>query len=325
MSNLKLSFGFDTSELTPFVQEQGLELLTKALFGGQTSEYLSGNFQDGVKYKDKLNFMDIEIALREQSGCGLTSSGSTSFYQKEIEVASFYDQQTFCPKDLETFYTREYLPKGSTYENMPIEQAFLAYYSAKIAKQVEIDIWQGTGVGGSTIVGFNKTIDDQLADWGVACINGNPTSITTGTGITTSNVIGIFNGMVNLIPTELAGSTDLEFVCGWDTFRKLLQAYFTLNNYHYGTTEETSPWATGSIIIPTFGLRVKALAGLDGTNRIHLGKKDQYVIGTDMANEYESNIAVFYDQTDNVIISRAMGKLGTQIKFADQFITFKLV
>jgi peptidoglycan hydrolase-like protein with peptidoglycan-binding domain len=325
MSNFKTAFGFDTDALQPFIQEQGLEILTKTLFGGQTAAYLSGNFQDNVKYVDKLQHMDIEVAIREQETCGLVSSGNVIFSQKEISVASFYDQKTFCPKDLEPFYTREFLPKGSTYENMPIEQAFLDYYGKKIANAIEVSIWQGDGSGANPIIGFNKTIDDQLADWGVACINGNPTGITTVTGISTTNVIGIFQGMVNLIPTDLAGSQDLEFVCGWDTFRKLLQALFSLNNFHYGATEEGNPWSSGSIVIPSFGLRVNALAGLDGSNRIHLAKKDQYVIGTDMQNEYESNIDVFYDRTANVIISRTMGKLGTQIKFASQFITFKLV
>jgi len=325
MSDLKLSFGFDTTELTPFVQEQGLELLTRTLFGGQTSDYLAGSFQDNVKYKEKLNYFDVDVFLREQTGCGLTSSGSATFTQKEISVASFFDQQTYCPKDLEQFYTREYLPKGSKYENMPIEGAYIEYYSAKVAKAIEIELWQGTGSTASKIIGFNKTIDDHFTDWGVACIDGNIGGITESTGITKANVISIFDGMVDSIPTDLAGSTDLEFVCGWDTFRLLLQAYFGMNNYHYGATEEGSPWSTGTIIIPSFGLRVNALAGLTGTKRIHLSKKDNYVIGTDMTNEYESGLEVFYDRTPNVIISRTMGKLGTQIKHASEFITFKLV
>jgi hypothetical protein len=130
--------------------------------------------------------------------------------------------------------------------------------------------------------------------------------------------------MVNLIPDALAGQTDLEFVCGWDTFRKLLQAYFTLNNFHYGATEEASPYATGSIIIPSFGLRVTALHGLTGTNRIHLAQKSNYVIGTDAPNEYES-LDVFYERKDNNIIARLIAKLGTQIRFGSELVTFKLV
>jgi hypothetical protein len=180
-------------------------------------------------------------------------------------------------------------------------------------------LWQGVTGGASGVIGFNQIID---ATSGV--INGNPTSISTGTGITTGNVIGIFNGMVTLIPNALAGQTDLEFVCGWDTFRKLLQAYFTLNNFHYGATEEASPYATGSIIIPSFGLRVTALHGLTGTNRIHLTRKSNYVIGTDAPNEYES-LDVFYERKDNTIIARLIAKLGTQIRFGDELVTFKLV
>ena len=246
MANLKLKFGFDTANLTAYVDQTNLELFTKAVFSNATSQYLSGQVQSGIKYKEQINYMDVDVTLRAKSGCGLTSSGEVIFDKKEIEVKTFYDQKTFCPSDLETFYTQQFLPAGSIYENMPIEAAFAEYYSAKVAAAVEVLYWQGVTGGTSGVIGFNQVID---ATTGV--INGNPTSITTGTGITTGNVIGIFNGMVTLIPNALAGQTDLEFVCGWDTFRKLLQAYFTLNNFHYGATEEASPYATGSIIIPS--------------------------------------------------------------------------
>lgn len=319
MANLKLKFGFDTDNLTAYVDQTNLELFTKAVFSNATSQYLSGQVQSGIKYKEQINYMDVDVTLRAKSGCGLTSSGDVIFDKKEIQVYPFYDQKTFCPSDLETFYTQQFLPQGSTYENMPIEQAFAEYYSAKVAAAVEVLLWQGVTGGASGVIGFNQVID---ATSGV--INGNPTSISTGTGITTGNVIGIFNGMVDLIPSALAGQTDLEFVCGWDTFRKLLQAYFTLNNFHYGATEEASPYATGSIIIPSFGLRVTALHGLTGTNRIHLTRKSNYVIGTDAPNEYES-LDVFYERKDNTIIARLIAKLGTQIKFGSELVTFKLV
>ena len=319
MANLKLKFGFDTDNLTAYVDQTNLELFTKAVFSGATSAYLSGQVQSGIKYKEQINYMDVDVNLRAKSGCGLTSSGSLTFDKKEIQVYPFYDQQTYCPSDLETFYTQQYLPQGSTYENMPIEQAFAEYYSKKVAAAVEVLLWQGVTGGTSGVIGFNEIIDGTSG-----VINGNPTSIAVGTGITTGNVIGIFNGMVNLIPDALAGQTDLEFVCGWDTFRKLLQAYFTLNNFHYGSTEEGSPYATGSIIIPSFGLRVTALHGLTGTNRIHLAQKSNYVIGTDAPNEYES-LDVFYERKDNTIIARLIAKLGTQIRFGSELVTFKLV
>jgi hypothetical protein len=318
MANLKLKFGFDTDNLTSYVDQTNLELFTKAVFSGATSAYLSGQVQSGIKFKEQINYMDVDVTLRAKSGCGLTSSGEVIFDKKEIQVYPFYDQKTFCPSDLETFYTQQFLPQGSTYENMPIEAAFAEYYSAKVAAAVEVLLWQGVTGGASGVIGFNQIIDASSP------INGNPTSIAVGTGITTGNVIGIFNGMVNLIPDSLAGQTDLEFVCGWDTFRKLLQAYFTLNNFHYGATEEASPYATGSIIIPSFGLRVTALHGLTGTNRIHLAQKSNYVIGTDAPNEYES-LDIFYERKDNTIIARLIAKLGTQIKFGSELVTFKLV
>ncbi len=318
MANLKLKFGFDTDNLVEYIDQTNLELHTKALFGNPTAAYLSGQVVSGIKYKQQINYMDVDVELRAKSGCGLTSSGDVIFDKKEIEVYPFYDQKTFCPSDLETFYTQQYLPAGSIYENMPIEAAFAEYYALKVSNKVEIKGWQATTGDASGILGLNHMIDASSP------INGNPTGITASTGITQSNVLGIFDGMVDLIPSSLQGQTDLEFVCGWDTFRKLLRALFALNNFHYGATEEGNPWATGTIVINTFGLRVTALSGLDGTNRIHLTRKSNYVVGTDAPNEYES-IDIWYEKMENVIVSRIVGKLGYQIKFGSEFVTFKLV
>jgi hypothetical protein len=179
MANLKMKFGFDTDNLVTYVDQSNLELYKKAVFNNATSEYLNGQVQSGIKYKEQINYMDVDVFLRAKEGCGLTSSGDVIFDKKEIQVYPFYDQKTFCPSDLETFYTQQFLPQGSTYENMPIEQAFAEYYSAKVAAAVEVLLWQGVTGGASGVIGFNQIID------AASPINGNPTSIAVGTGITT--------------------------------------------------------------------------------------------------------------------------------------------
>jgi hypothetical protein len=313
----KFKFGFDTDALTEFVQEQGLELLTKSLFGGVTATTFASQIQEGIKYKDALNYMDTAIFFREDTGCGaITPSGDVIFTQKEIEVGKFRDEKTFCYKDLENFYTREYLPAGSYgADQMPLEQAFMTYYTGKIAESIETKLWQET----SLFDGFNRIIDTTSG-----VINGNPSSISTGTGITTGNVIGIFGGMVDLLPSALHGQSDVEFVCGWDTYRKLLQAYFTTNNFFFNAAQE-SPYTTGSFEIPTYGLTVRALHGLTGTNRIHLSRLSNYVIGTDMMGDFDNSIQVWYEKKDELYYVRTKGKLGTQIKFGSELVTFKLV
>lgn len=317
----KLKFGYDLAAINEFVNEERFpELLTKSLFSGKTSTLIPR--QTGIKYKDVLNLMDTEIRVIDGAPCELTATGSTSFTQVEIEVGKIAIFEKFCARDLEDFWTRVGLPAGSYYDALAFESEWEAYQSGRVAEEVEKMLWQST-VGGSGnlgfFAGFNKQIDDATG-----VINGNPTNIAAGTGITVGNVIGIFNGMVNLLPDALAGQADIKFFCGWDTFRKLLQAYFTLNNFHYGDAAEGSPYQTGEIVIPTFGLTVVALHGLTGTNRIHLMRESNARIGTDLESDFEQ-YEIFYDQTADLVYYRLRAKLGTQVVFGNEIVTFKLV
>jgi hypothetical protein len=318
----KLKFGYDLSAINEFVNEERFpELLTKSLFSGRTSTLIPR--QTGIKYKDVLNLMDTEVRVIDGTPCELTATGSTSFSQVEIEVGKIAIFEKFCPRDLEDFWTRVGLPAGSYYDTLAFETEWEAFQRGKVAEEVEKMLWQSDKSAGTGnfqwFDGFNIQID---AATGV--INGNPTNIAAGTGITTTNVIGIFNGMVNLLPDALAGQGDVKFFCGWDTFRKLLQAYFTLNNFHYGTAAEGSPYQTGEIVIPTFGLTVVALHGLTGTNRIHLMRESNARIGTDLEGDFEQ-YEIFYDQTADLVYYRLRAKLGTQVVFGNEIVTFKLV
>jgi hypothetical protein len=318
----KLKFGYDLTAINEFVNEERFpELLTKSLFSGRTATLIPR--QTGIKYKDVLNLMDTEVRVIDGAPCELTATGSTSFSQVEIEVGKIAIFEKFCARDLEDFWTRVGLPAGSYYDTLAFEQEWEAYQRGKVAEEVEKMLWQSdksTGTGNfQWFDGFNTQID---AATGV--INGNPTSIAAGVGITTGNVIGIFNGMVNLLPDALAGQGDIKFFCGWDTFRKLLQAYFTLNNFHYGDAAAGSPYQTGEIVIPTFGLTVVALHGLTGTNRIHLMRESNARIGTDLEGDFEQ-YEIFYDQTADLVYYRLRAKLGTQVVFGNEIVTFKLV
>jgi hypothetical protein len=63
---------------------------------------------------------------------------------------------------------------------------------------------------------------------------------------------------------------------------------------------------------------------LDGTNRIHLSRLSNYRIGTDLENDFEQ-YEIFYEQKEDLVYYRLRAKLGTQIVFGGELVTFKLV
>jgi hypothetical protein len=323
---MKLKFGYDTASISEYVEMQRGELLTNTLFAPKTMELLSGGIQEGIKYKELLKYMDTDVLFQDGAGCDLVASGTTTFDEKELQVYPIGLMKNFCAADLEQYWTKFGLKAGSNQgDTIPYEEAFVSYQTGLIAEEIGKMLWQSdllTGAGNLQFFdGFNSVID---ATSGV--INGNSgtgwTPIAAVTGITVGNVISIFGNMVYQLPAYMQGRTDISFVCGWDTYVKLLNAYFSLNNFHFnGAT--VSPYESGEFILPTFGIKVYGLKELNGTNRIHLSRLSNYRIGTDLTGESE-DFTVWEEKKEQKIYLRVRFKLGCQIEFGRELVTFKL-
>lgn len=321
----KLKFGYDLDGLTAWVDENKLPLLTASVFSGETM----GTFevQTGIKYKEQLNYLDIDVLMRADTGCStFTSSGDTRLTQKEISVDSVIHETAHCPADLETFWARVGMRPGSYQDALPFEQEWTAFYGNLVKREIELQLWQGntsTGSGNLALVdGFIKVIDADTDVIDGNATGGGYTTVATGTGITTSNVITILEHQVDKLPAAVQGADDLIVCVGWDTFKKALSAYRALNNFFYDGVD-ANPYKSGEFSMPTFGIKIKAFRGLDGTNRIFTGRASNFVVGTDLTADYE-DYQMWYDIDTDKIKTRLKYKLGTQIKFGSELVEFTL-
>jgi hypothetical protein len=319
----KFKFDFDTTGLADFANEQkNPELLTEAVFTGRTS--LDVDTQAGVVWKDVLNYLETDVFFQDGDGCGYTASGDVRNPQKEIETKPIKINMEFCPDKLRKKWNSIYLDAGSYQENMPFEEAFTQHMSEKVSEQVEIMLWQSdisTGAGNlQWFDGFLTTIDAGSPIDGNAAVGGW-TPINSGTGITAGNVQSIFMNMWKRIPAKLEGK-QLVFMCGWDTFKKLIDALMAINNNFYNGVDGNA-YLTGELVLPGTGLRVIAYHGLTSTNRIFLTQLDNLVIGTDLENDFE-RFRIWYQEKEELIYFKLRAKLGTQVRFDDEIIEFTL-
>ena len=319
---------FVVSDLDNYGKEDSLPLLTKALFGAPTAALLQGAGQviPGIKTSDNLNILDSTVFF-QANGCEPTTSGSTTFSKRTLTVGDIQVYEVLCPKTLKTKWMQTQMAAGSRGDNeLPFAEVIGQEKVAKIANELETDIWQGT-IAGNQFDGFN-TILNALGFGGAGDpIQGNPTTgggWTQLTSLTSSNIDDAILKMINQAQADADGKAILSrpdrfFAMGVDTFLLYKQYLVAANLFHYNP-EQANQF---ELIDPISGTTVYGLPGLNGTNTIHFSYWANYFIGTDLAGEEEA-FEFIYDAPKKTSIFNCEFKYGVQVAFPTQVVYFKL-
>ena len=307
---------FNVSALANYTNEQSTELVLKSLFGGKTAAVLqaAGQVQVGVKSAEALNILTTSVFL-QADGCGYNPSGTTTFTQRTITVGAMKVEETMCPKTLEAKWMQTQIAPGSATE-LPFEEQIGRDKANNIAKLLEVAVWQGDTATSNTnpntnrFDGFVKIIDAASA----STVAGNTSSATA---ITIANVEDLIDNMYAVVPADISDADDLVLWVGIDTYKKYTTALRNSNLFHYAAESEGM-----EITIPATNIKMIAVGGLNGTDRMYLGKLSNFYMGTDLANEYE-NYQIFYSRDNDEVRFRATMKYGVQIAFPDQIVQFK--
>ena len=308
---------FNVSALSNYTNEQSTELVVKSLFGSKTASVLqaAGQVQVGVKSAEALNILSSDVFFQSDS-CGYNASGNTTFTQRVITVGKIKVEETLCPKTLEAKWMQTQIAPGSP-EAIPFEEQIGMEKASRIAKLLEVAMWQGDTATSNTnpntnrFDGFTKIIDAASA----STVAGNTSSATA---ITVANIEGLVDDMYNVIPADIAEAEDLVLFVGIDTFKKYTTALRASNLFHYAADAQGM-----EIVIPATNVRMIAVGGLSGTNRMFLARLSNFFVGTDLANE-EEEYRFWYSQDNDEVRFRATMKYGVQIAFPDQLVQFKL-
>jgi len=306
---------FNVTGLTNYTNEQSTELVVKSLFGGKTAALLqaAGQVQVGVKSAEALNILDSDVYF-QADGCGYTASGNTTFSQRTITVGKIKVEETLCPKTLEAKWMQTQIAAGSP-EAVPFEEQIGNEKSSKIAKLLEVAMWQGDTATSNTnpntnkFDGFVKIIGDATA------VAGNTSSATA---ITTSNIDDLVDDMYAATPADIADADDLVLFVGIDTFKKYTTALRNNNLFHYAADSEGM-----EIMIPATNVKMVGVGGLNGVDKMYLGRISNFFVGTDLANE-EEEYKFWYSNDNDEVRFRATMKYGCQVAFPDQIVEFIL-
>ena len=298
--------------LTSYTDQERLPLITKAVFSARSAALFTK--QVGIKFAAALNLMDTDAQLQSGDACGYTTSGTTAFTQRNITVGRMKVQETLCPRSLEQYWMQTQLTAGSTYDGVPFEQAFSEQKALRIAEALENAIWKGN----TYFSGVNQLLNAASG----STISGNTGAVSASVGITTSNAIAIFDGIYNQIPQAILTKNDLVIFCGWDNFRTLLGAFKSATAVMYNQVD-LAGLADGDIMYPGTNVRVIAVPGLTGTNRIVSSYLGNFFYGTDLLSD-EEQFSIWFSKDNDEVRFQAAFKAGVQIAYPDLVVDFRL-
>jgi hypothetical protein len=315
--------GFDVSALANYTKENEALLVTSSVLGAKTAALIksAGNVMVGVKSSEKINIMETDAIFQDGASCGFNASGSTTFTQRTVTPGKIKVNEALCPKDLEAKYLQKALPTGSMYDSVPFEQEYSEKKAKTIAAQLETALWQGDTT--SVNVNLNK-FDGLVKLIGAASgvVAANASTFISGaplSSITAANVISIFDGVYQAIPAKVVAADDMTIFCGQDLFRTYTIALKNSGSFNY----QIDVKADSEFVLPGTTIKVVAVAGLNGTNKVYAMRLSNLFLGTDLLNE-EEKFEIFYAKEADQVRFVSEFKMGVNIAFPDEAVKFIL-
>jgi hypothetical protein len=315
--------GFDVSALANYTKENEALLVTSSVLGAKTASLIksAGNVMVGVKSSEKINIMETDAIFQDGASCGFNASGSTTFTQRTVTPGKIKVNEALCPKDLEAKYLQKALPTGSMYDSIPFEQEYSEKKAKTIAAQLETALWQGDT--SSVNVNLNK-FDGLVKLIGAASgvVAANASTFISGaplSSITDANVISIFDGVYKAIPAKVVAADDMTIFCGQDLFRTYTIALKNSGSFNY----QIDVKADSEFVLPGTTIKVVAVAGLNGTNKVYAMRLSNLFLGTDLLNE-EEKFEIFYAKEADQVRFVSEFKMGVNIAFPDEAVKFIL-
>jgi len=306
----------NVSGLAAYTDEQKMPLIKKSILEGRTIQYIT--VQPDIKSTASINIMDSTLSLQAGS-CGFTDAGSTSLTQRDLSVCPLKVNESICLDTLESYYTQAMMQPGSYNEDIPFEQLYAEDKAEKIAAAIEDNVWKGNSpdfTGQTACDGFLNVFENTAASG--STVAGNSSSATA---ITAANVIGLVDDVAAAIPTDIIDSDDLVLFMGYDTYRLWATALRNANLFHYDGAENQGD--NFSQMIPGTNIRVIAVRGLNGTDRMFASRASNFYFGTDLLNDWE-NFSIFYSMDNQEVRFVAKFKIGVNVAFPGFVVAFKL-
>ena len=135
------------SRLKNYLETNGTEVLTKALFNSESAKYFQ--IQTGVTAETPIIRLDSSITLADASTCGFEATGSDTFSNRLLSPKFLKVNKEFCPKTLLKTWAHSDVRMNALGETLPFEELLINNNINELAKVNERLIWEGDTTSGT--------------------------------------------------------------------------------------------------------------------------------------------------------------------------------
>ena len=266
------------SRLKTYLETNGVEVLTKALFNSESAKYF--NIQTGVTAEQPIIRLDSTITLADASTCGFEATGSDTFTNRLLSPKFLKVNKEFCPKTLLKTWAHSEVKMNATGQEMPFEELLISNNINELAKVNERLIWEGDTTSGSG----NMLLMEGIIT--IAKKDENTVKQSKGSDDLWARVQKIWLAL----PAEIADKSTLFMSIA--NYKQLIVDLMNKNMYHVFETYDGEYMMS----MPGTNLVIRGVSGI--TQDVLLATpEDNLYLGVDGESDSES-VDLYFDKSD---------------------------
>jgi hypothetical protein len=258
------------------------QYIAASLLSAKTLDNKYIEIHPNVKFKEIIQKLDVSGIVQDAS-CDFVTSGSVVLSEQVLTPKELQVNLQLCKQEFVDSW--QALQLGySAFDTIPanFNDYLISYTGGKVAEATEIGIWQGTNTNGS-FTGFQTLFSASIAAGGAtAVLPAKSGSVIISGSITSTNVISVFNSVVDTIPDTVYGKEDLLLYVGTG----VAKAYQTaLGGGAIGANGYNNQLTVGEKPYNFNGIDIVMCPGMSA-NKIVAAQKSNLFFGTGLLSDY---------------------------------------
>lgn len=289
------------TSLTAYVEQRRLPLIKEAVLKAKSASLF--NLQTDIKTSAALNLLSTAIQFGDGLACGWDEAGTQTLSQRILATGNIKINMAYCDKEMLKYWTQYQVRVAAGQKTLPFEEDFVNAVVENVKAAIETAIWQGDTASETNNLKYFDGLLKILKD----------AAGTVDVTITGTSAYDDIMAVYNAIPEKVLDGASI--LVGADTFRKFIQELVAKNYYHYSGEN-----LNGEIMLPGSQVKVIAVNGLNGTDKIVAGQLDKnFFYGCDMMND-EEKFELWYSQDFREFRLAIEFNAGVQVAFPDKVV-----